>query len=488
MFTGNSRLGVNRSAWILFVCVLITATWLRFFNIGRESLMIDESTYAWWLVNLPVYKMLDALRQVGSNPPFYFLILKVYSQIIGDSEFALRSLSAGIDCLAVGIAFWLGWKVGRLPGAFACSLFWAVHPALVWNARVARPYALGSAISLLLLCVFLLLLEKGSPTKWALASLLIAIGLLNQFFFFLTAAALLLWSILRFRRDPTFFRSYSLVFIIALIPLSIWIYWFFQIDTPLIGTGWIRVPSLTDIGLTIWNLLSGYAGVSSLPSIVFGSMVLVLLGIAGTARNKSPVASYSIFCGVLVPILAVWLISQRRPLYIDRYFFPLYPFLALAMGYAGAELWRILQEQHLFTRSAVLGVFLTLICSIGIWNAWQVHIDAKYELEDWRGLVSYLGSKGLGDESIWLTEPEAEIAISYYHPVSKDALIYSAKPTCPSTCWWVLRQPYTMVHAYAQAVTDPNRKWKPAVPDGCQLLDRWDSRSGIALWKVHCDG
>lgn len=487
MFAGSGRSGLSRSDWLAFAGVLAVAGWLRFYNLGRASLMIDESTYAWWLVNLPVVKMLDALRQVGSNPPFYFLVLKLYSQMFGESEFALRSLSAGIDLLAVGVAFWLGWRVGRLPGALACSLFWALHPALVWNARVARPYALGSAISLLLLCLFLLLLEKRSTAGWFLACLLLAIGLVNQFFLFLTAAALLMWAILRFRHDPSFFRSYSLVFIIALIPLSIWIYWFFQTDTPVIGTGWIRIPSVTDIGLTFWNLLSGYAGEFSLPSLIFGCLILLLVGLVVTSRKVPPDARYALLCGVLLPVLAVWLISQRRPLYIDRYFFSLYPFLALALGYAGAEIWRSFQAHISLSRTAFVGPVLVLVFSIGIWNAWQVQVDAKYDIEDWRGLVDYMENRSQGDETVWLTEPEAEIAISYYHPISKSALIFSEKPTCPSTCWWVLRQPYTMVHAYAQGVSDPNRKWKPEIPADCQLLDRWDSRNGVALWKVHCE-
>jgi hypothetical protein len=332
----------------------------------------------------------------------------------------------------------------------------------------------------------MLLLEKRSVNGWLLAGLLLAIGLVNQFFFFLAAAALLAWAILRFRNDPAFFRSYSLVFIISLIPLSLWIYWFFQIETPLIGTGWIRVPALMDIGLTYWNLLSGYAGVFSLPALLFGCLTVLMVGVALVSRNVPHTARHALLCGVLLPVLAVWLISQRRPLYIDRYFFPLYPFLALVVGYAGAEIWRLFHKHNTLFISAVVTAILGLFFPIGIWNAWQVHVDPKYEIEDWRGLVDYMENMGQGDENVWLTEPEAEIAISYYHPISKDVLIYSEKPTCPSTCWWVLRQPYTMAHAYAQGISDPNRIWKPGIPADCQLLDRWDSRSGVALWKVHC--
>jgi 4-amino-4-deoxy-L-arabinose transferase-like glycosyltransferase len=486
MFTAGASSRIKSTVWLAFLFVLGLAAWLRFTNLGKESLMIDESTYAWWLVTLPVDKMLDALRQVGSNPPFYFLILKAYAQLFGESEFALRSLSAVVDLASVGLAFWLGWRLGRLSGALACSLFWALHPALVWNARVARPYAFVTTLSLCLLCLFLLQLEKGSKMRWALMCLLISIGLVSQFFFFLIAAALLAWTVLRIRQDSSFFRSYSSVFILGLAPVAVWIYWFFQIDTPLIGTGWIRAPSITDFGLTLWNLISGYAGVFSITSLLFGCTALVMVGLGIATARPRGLAVAALVCGIILPVTAVWVLSQRRPLYVDRYFFPLYPFLALLIAFAGAEFGKQAQTieasriRNILTLAGLGALF------VGIWNGWQVHIDPKYSIEDWRGVAAYLSDQGVDGLPLWLPEPEAEVAIGYYHPVQKDSLIYSAKPVCPDSCYWVLRQPYTMTHAYAQGVSDPGRPWRPDLPANCQLLDRWDSPSGVAAWKVHC--
>lgn len=129
--------------------------------------------------------------------------------------------------------------------------------------------------------------------------------------------------------------------------------------------------------------------------------------------------------------------------------------------------------------------FLAYVC-IGLWAGMQVHIDEKYAREDWRGLTAYLGGKVESNPRIWFSDHESFVPFLYYLQSEIQVLDYIEPPTCQSPCWWIIRQPYTATHAFAQAISVPERPWLPEIPEECQVINRWESPTGLALWKVQC--
>jgi hypothetical protein len=197
-----------------------------------------------------------------------------------------------------------------------------------------------------------------------------------------------------------------------------------------------------------------------------------------------------LFVGLVLPVIVVLGVSQRRPVFVDRYFIVFLPVAAYLFALGAKEVMRRfmgLYHQAFSNRLLWVGVPLILLF-LGAWTGWQVHQDVKYGREDWRGLVSYFVQAGGLNNEVWLSEPEASIPIQYYlrgdlssASTSKDALL------CETPCWWVLRQPYTATHAFSQAVSIPGRPSFPELPEECRLLDSWESLSGIALWQVVCE-
>jgi hypothetical protein len=120
-----------------------------------------------------------------------------------------------------------------------------------------------------------------------------------------------------------------------MIPMTIWLAWFFSTGSPSLGIGWIRPPLVGDVPLTVWNLASGYGGVFDAPSAFLGLSVFAVIGfgLAGSARGDG---TRLLLVGIFLPVLAVWVISQRRPVYVDRYFVVLLPFVA-ALAALGAS-------------------------------------------------------------------------------------------------------------------------------------------------------
>lgn len=132
--------------------VLILAAAVRFHNLGAQSLWNDEGN-SLRLAQRPVGDLIEAAGR-DIHPPGYYLVLKGWIDLAGDSEFSLRALSAFEGVLAVAVTIALGRVLfGRGAGVIA-GLLVALSPFAVYYSQETRMYAqlgLLSAASMLLL-------------------------------------------------------------------------------------------------------------------------------------------------------------------------------------------------------------------------------------------------------------------------------------------------------------------------------------------------
>ncbi len=431
--------------------------------------------------------MLDTVRLDGVNPPVYYLAVKPFLFIFGDSEFGLRLLSATAGVLTVLMAIKLGERVGGSVGGFAAGWFWAFHPMAIWFSRDARPYALAAFLAVALLALYLNSRNTRSTSVWVTAWLVLALGQLTHYFFFLLGGVLVLLALLELRDNPSLFRGWALTALAAFLPLGAWMAWYFNQPNPSLGIGWIQRPVIVDPLLTLWNLISGYGGVFTVATLLLGLVTLIFVGAALVSNQETILTRRVLALGLLLPITAVWVLSQRRPVYVDRYFLVLLPFASLLVA-VGAKY--TIQRLAPFLLAGPdpylpLGVLLVTLV-FGNWLGWQVHLEPVYRNEDWRGLVHTLtGEKGKS-LPVWFSEPEASIPFQFYYRGDVETLPGAEPPACQTPCWWVIRQPYTATHAFSQAVSDPNNPWLPVLPDSCRLLSSWENGTGLALWRVDC--
>jgi hypothetical protein len=310
--------------------------------------------------------------------------------------------------------------------------------------------------------------------------------LLTHYFFFVLAAALVLVAAADLRRSPAFFRRWTVVTLLALAPLAAWLAWFFSTGSPSLGIGWIRTPIPSDLPLTLWNLVSGYGGTADIGSSVLG-LTVIAVAAAGLAGSRRELWLKLALAGLALPILAVWVVSQRRPVYVDRYFIVLLPFIAalFALG-AGAIVEATARWPRRGRRAFRIGAVAVFLLAALV-AASAVHMASKFEKEDWRGLAAFLQNHGVRPETLSLSEPEIALPLSYYTGESLVTHLPALVPACQGSCWWVLRQPYTATHALTQSVAEPGRGPLPDVPPWCDQLDTWDSPTGVAAWKINCD-
>ena len=86
----------------LAVLLLWVATWLRFHHLGAQSFWNDEGNSA--RLSERTLQLIIEGTASDIHPPLYYLLLRGWRELLGDSEFALRALSAFAGLLVVPLA------------------------------------------------------------------------------------------------------------------------------------------------------------------------------------------------------------------------------------------------------------------------------------------------------------------------------------------------------------------------------------------------
>jgi uncharacterized protein (DUF2141 family) len=124
-------------AWI---AALALGVFMVFFRIGSDSLWYDES-YSAAAARHPVAEMVPMIA-ADSHPPLYYLLLRAITLVAGDSEAAVRSLSAlGVLALA-GLGFFPLRKLWGNRGGLFFSLAILATPMTIAAGREARMYTI----------------------------------------------------------------------------------------------------------------------------------------------------------------------------------------------------------------------------------------------------------------------------------------------------------------------------------------------------------
>jgi len=204
------------------------------------------------------------------------------------------------------------------------------------------------------------------------------------------------------------------------------------------------------------------------------------IGLAGRSTRQGLLLVGSL----LLAVGAVWIISQRRAVYVDRYFVVLLPFVAALVALGAAEATRRWGKDG--AGKFAVGFAAALAVVVALASAVGVHTAQKFQKEDWRALAAFLQKEGARPEETVLSEPEITLPLSYYSGRSPLDVSQHLAGECGPACWFILRQPYTATHALTQSVHEPDRAPPPAPPQGCQTEDGWASPTGVGVRQMKC--
>ncbi len=150
--------------WLVagFLCL---GAFFRFYNFWSPDLWLDEYG-TWWIIAAGDWSAL-ARRAIsyGTQSPFYYLTVKISTDVLGIGTFSLRLPPILCGIATVGLAYPLGRRIFRDRHAALVALAaFAVNPWLIRYSQEARPYALAVLCRMLSFFFYICLLQTERVT------------------------------------------------------------------------------------------------------------------------------------------------------------------------------------------------------------------------------------------------------------------------------------------------------------------------------------
>ena len=409
----------------LTATAVVCAVALRWSDLGRQSLWYDEGFTA-WASGLSPANIVRFARN-DNAPPLYFLLQHYWGALFGNSEYALRGLSALFGTLSLPVFYLLAKKVLKDSMAVALAMWlFAFSLKQLWYSQEARTYEMASFFALVALYALVLFLEKRS---WALfaaivLSVTITLYLHNMMFFYLLGLNVT-WLI--YPAERAWAQRVKEILLADVLAGLLYLPWAFSLFNEVAAvhgnlwwvprpTVWSLIRTLRDIAGFYLDYLAAAAGrllplsghrvwVGGVGGVSLLCAALLVGGLWRVSRTDR-IRNLSLLSYCVLPILAVFVLSQKiLPVYIDRVFTASSVVVPLIFAYPLAT-----QKER---RARILYSFLGVV--LGAATALSGFGYLRYqEKEDWRGAISNLLAIPEKNRLIVFVPPAAEILFDYY--------------------------------------------------------------------------
>jgi len=325
-------MGRGRSWHLTAVGLLVLVAFsIRAASLDAQSLWRDEVD-ALRFATAPRSEILGNFTQPGWNGPLYFLLLRGWVALTGTSGYAMRLFSLIPGVLSIPLIYVLGRRLFEPATGLISALLAATSPYLVWYSQEVKMYALVLALSLLAIYGLRRGLESGRWSWWltqmAATTLAFYSHILAALLIPVQALLCIAWwpqTRQRWQKAATSFA----VLILPYLPLVLW-------QAPLAlkaretGFSSYSLNQMIVILLNGWSTgITGWADSwgAALMSLLAAAGVIARTvqlsssadSVAGATPKGSSRNSFALLIWLMLPLLSVWLISLRQPLFTDRY-------------------------------------------------------------------------------------------------------------------------------------------------------------------------
>ncbi len=343
------------------------------FGLTGQSLWRDEVDTLRFASG-PLMNLLRMFRDPGQNGPLFFLMLRPWLAATGASEFALRFPAAAAAALAVPILSVLVWRLtGNRIAAHCAALLLATAPLAVWYGQEAKMYAALTVLAPASLLATLTAARRGGWWRWLLLYVTTTLSFYTHLLAVLIVPVQFLWLLLlpgnpqRRLRRPIVAAAYLAALVAPYLPLFWW-----QADMWR-AAGWDTGHPAVAFG-DLWAALLGglRRGVLQIEQVwtllpyLLALIEGVLLGLVfqagrgATADKNRPgsgdSAIYLLLVWLLLPPLAVYVISLRVPVFTVRYLIWTLPAFAALTSLGTVALARVWRPLGLATLAALLAL------------------------------------------------------------------------------------------------------------------------------------
>ena len=450
----------------LIILTLIAFAW-RVQGLTWQSLWRDEVD-AILFATRQLAETLMMFVQPGQNGALYFVSLRPWFDLVGTSEFALRYPSSMAGVLSV----LLTWQVTRrllplLPNfvpvkpvkevtpatptatppvtapvtptvtatvtaiptvAWLAAALMALNPYQLWYGQEGKMYTIITTLVLLATWWWLEGISRGGWRTWLAYVITVSIALYTHLLMILLFPVHFVWFWLAWPQSRHHWRGYALALAGLTLPYLPMLWWHWDLLTiDVKRTGFTFTPPIEMARTLLLNHSRGFMPPEDLlwliPIFFLGAAGIVLgIGeIAGKQASEEELQDADgdldlaawrrwaiILAWALVPVVGIYAISLRQPIFTDRYVIWIAPALMMMVA-----LGAVVVRRYTWVLGRLLATGL-LVYVLGFWlyAGWQQKTEStKYDL---RGGIAYLAEHRTPDSLLILQIPHMEWAYRYY--------------------------------------------------------------------------
>ncbi len=436
--------------WLLLT--LAVAFFARVNALAAQSLWNDEGTSV--ALARTSWSAIVSAAARDIHPPLYYLLLNVWIQGAGISEFALRFLSVIAGVLVVALTFRIAREWFSPEVALVAAALSALNPFQTYYAQETRMYIWVTLFACASVWAMLVMLKppralNSPPLPRQMRTRVLALGayilvtlaaLYTNYYAFtlvlfqnLAFAAYLLWA-WRARRPRVghtiiLWAAAQVVIALAYAP------WLLFARSSL--TAWPGISEPLTLWEMTWRVASAYVTGADAPldgqTLLVAAYLIFFMGgllIWRDLRRQSAWGIATCALWAVVPLLATFFVSLTRPAYNPKFLLLATPgFLILVARGAALFLpgliWRAraasgpeldaragrLGRSLIGSVKTLVGVFFALGIALALQN---LYADSRLQRDDYRGIVNYINAVATERDAVIVDAPGQLDAVRYY--------------------------------------------------------------------------
>ncbi len=389
--------------------------------LDSKSFWLDEGLVA-QRVTMPLARFVRVVATTQVNMCLYYVAIRGWALIAGESEFMLRLPSAIFSTIAVPIVYRLGAELRDRRTGLVGALLVAVNATCIEYAQTARSYALLMMLVALSSLFFIRSVRRRSLASEAGYVISGTCGVYAHLFAVLAVPPQWL-SLFLFRPGrKTSVRLTVSAVLIALLSIPMF---FTAISNDYGQVAWIPRPT----GASVARLFIIFAGVfdgrRDHLALVLGALYLLAIVTALVRASKRDRAALGyLLLSIGFPICLTLVVSIFKPLFISYYLLPGLPFFALlaAMGIVRIK-----------PRALAIAV-VALIVALSLREDYSWYRAAP--IQDWRNTVNFIAARAHPGDVLVVYPAYYSAPIEYYvsrldHPAGFPTIVYQPEVAEP---------------------------------------------------------
>lgn len=411
-------------SWIPIILILILSLGLRLYQIGTESIWIDEN-----------FSIRDAENFRLGTRPLYYLLLRFW-MIFGTNDTWLRLLSVPFSLGCVFLTYLLGLKVASRYVGLVAAFLMAVSPLFVGYAQEIRMYSLSTFLTLWGTLALVDILEENpqqSFRSWMIARGLALLTTPLNVLLLLVDLILLGW---KFRDQKHRFRKLGKGLILIGLFWLPFAYVLWKVTPKFMG-GWIAkqakpdvllVPSILTVFTAFWpltdllelseldfslagwgwneNVMLFYMSYTLIAMFVFG---IGLVKVSDQVKQKiTPPKLLWVASWIFLPSILIIIISYLGgSIWRDRYLMFIAPYYLILLAVGFEQIWRYYRPIAL----AIAAVYFVAV------SGGLIHYYTTTYHDDWKGVAQLIEKNEKPGDIIglYVVEWEPHLSLPRYY-------------------------------------------------------------------------